>query len=120
MSSTSLAAKLRDSFSEDPLTALAIAAALFALATTPIAFAVLGRLQWFKARRGRVMQRPEFASIVCAMMLVMGIPAIFLALVVKSQYYDKNRYEFDPNKTWSVLEQGRRFEKLQEADEAVK
>ena len=43
------------------------------------------------------------------MMLVMGIPAIFLALVVKSQYFDKDRYEFDPNKTWSVLEQGRRL-----------
>src|SRR3954464_2889627 len=120
MSSTSLAAKLRDFFWDDPLTAVAITAALFALATTPIAFAVLGRLDWFKARRGRVMQRPEFSSIVCAMMLVMGIPAIFIALVVKSQYYDKNRYEFDPNKTWSVLEQGRGFKSLEEADKAVK
>ena len=43
------------------------------------------------------------------MMLVMGIPAIFAALVVKSRYFDENRYEFDPNKTWSVLEQGRGF-----------
>ena len=56
------------------------------------------------------MQRPEFASVVAVMMLVMGIPAIFAALVVKSQSFDKNRYEFDPNKTWSVLEQGRGFQ----------
>ena len=54
------------------------------------------------------------------MMLVMGIPAIFAALVVKSQYFDKNRYEFDPNKTWSVLEQGRGYKTVEEADEAVK
>ena len=90
----------------DPLLTLSVTAALVALACTPLAFAVLGRMQWFKARRGRTMQRPTFASLVVAMMLVMGIPAIFLALVVKSQYFDKNRYEFDPNKTWSVLEQG--------------
>ena len=67
------------------------------------------------------MQRPEFASVVAVMMLVMGIPAIFAALVVKSQSFDKNRYEFDPNKTWSVLEQGRRLHaSLEEADKAVK
>ena len=66
------------------------------------------------------MQRPTFASLVVAMMLVMGIPAIFLALVVKSQYFDKDRYEFDPNKTWSVLEQGRGFHDVKEADDAVK
>ena len=40
----------------------------------------------------------------------MGIPAIFLALLVKSQYFDMNRYEFDPNRTLSVLQQGRQFE----------
>src|SRR3954466_14286914 len=120
MSSTSLAAKLRDSFSDDPLMALAITAALFALATTPIAFAVLGRLGWFKARRGRGIQRPEFSSIVCGMMLVMGIPAIFAALVIKSRSFDEDRYEFDPNKTWSVLEQGRGYHSLEEADNAVK
>lgn len=114
------AAQLRDFFSNDPLMAIAIAAALFAFATTPLAFAVLGRREWFKARRGRVMQRPEFSSIVCGMLLVMGIPAIFLALVVKSQYFDKNRYEFDPNRTWSVLEQGRGFRDVKEADEAVR
>src|SRR5947208_9975710 len=118
MNETGWAARLRDFFWDDPLTACAVSAAFVALATTPLAFAVLGRLDWFKARRGRVMQRPGFASIVCAMMLVMGIPAIFVALVVKSQYYDKNRYEFDTNKTWSVLEQGRRFEALQDADAA--
>ena len=31
-----------------------------------------------------------------------------------------NRYEFDPNRTWSVLEQGREFKNVKEADEAVK
>src|SRR5688572_16036530 len=107
MRSTSLVAQLRDFFGDDPLTAIALAAALFALATTPIAVAVLGRLGWFKARRGRVIQRPEFSSVVCAMLLVMGIPAIFSALVIKSRSFDEDRYEFDPNKTWSVLEQGR-------------
>ena len=80
---------------------------------------MLGRLEWFKARRGRVMQRPEFSSIVVGMMLAMGIPAIFAALVIKSRSFDRNRYEFDPNRTWSVLEQGRRFESVQEADAAV-
>ena len=92
---------------------LALSAALIALATTPIAFAVLGRLDWFKARRGRVLQRPEFSSIVVGMILVMGIPAIFAALVIKSRSFDKNRYEFDPNKTWSVLEQGRELQDAQ-------
>ena len=55
------------------------------------------------------MQRPAFSSIVVGMILVMGIPAIFAAMVLKSRSFDKNRYEFDPNKTWSVLEQGRGF-----------
>jgi hypothetical protein len=113
-------ARLLTYFRNDPLMATAVAAAVIALASTPIAFAVLGRIDWFKARRGRVMQRPEFSSIVCGMMLVMGIPAIFLALVVKSEHYDKDRYEFDPNKTWSVLEQGRGYHSVKEADDAVK
>jgi hypothetical protein len=112
-------ARWRDALWNDPLLTLAVTAALVALATTPLAFAVLGRLDWFKARRGRTMQRPTFASIVVAMLLVMGIPAIFAALVVKSQSFDKNRYEFDPNKTWSVLEQGRSYKDVKEADEAV-
>ncbi len=99
---------------------LALSAALVALATTPLAFAVLGRLEWFKARRGRILQRPEFSSIVVGMMLVMAIPAIFAALVIKSRSFDRNRYEFDPNRTWSVLEQGREFQNLKEADAAVK
>ncbi|MBX6315804.1 MAG: hypothetical protein IRY99_23260, partial [Isosphaeraceae bacterium] len=121
-----MVAQLREFFWSDPLLAIAIGAALFALATTPLAFAVLGRLQWFKARRGRTMQRPEFWSVVCAMMLVMGIPAIFSALVLKSRYFDKNRYEFDPNRTLSVLDQGRQFESLRyaeslyKADEAIR
>ncbi|GAC1473409.1 MAG: hypothetical protein NVSMB9_21960 [Isosphaeraceae bacterium] len=120
MQGTGWGERLRDFYVNDSLMAFAVTAALFALATTPIAFAVLGRLSWFKTRRGRVMQRPEFASIVCGMMLVMGIPAIFMALVVKSQSFDKNRYEFDPNKTWSMLEQGRGYKDLKEADEAVR
>ena len=109
-----------DLLKDDPLTATAMLAAMVALATTPLAFAVLGRVDWFKARRGRVLQKPEFMSVVAAMILVMGIPAIFLALAVKSRHYDKDRYEFDPNKTWSVLEQGRGYKSLKEADAAVK
>jgi len=112
--------KLNEYWISDPIKALALAAALIAIATTPIAFAILGRLDWFQARRGRVMMKPAFASIVVGMLLVMGIPAIFAALVVKSQDFDKNRYEFDPNKTWSVLEQGRGFKSVEDADKAVK
>ncbi len=106
-------------FNESPIQALALAAALIAIATTPIAFAILGRLDWFQARRGRVMMKPSFASIVVGMLLVMGIPAIFAALVVKSDSFDKNRYEFDPNKNWSVLEQGARYKTVAEANAAV-
>ncbi len=106
--------------SNDPLKGITLAAAVFAVATTPIAFAVLGRLDWFQARRGRTYQRPEFWSVCCGMGLIMGIPAIFAALVLKSDEFDKNRYEFDPNKTWSVLEQGRSYSSVVEADNAVK
>jgi hypothetical protein len=113
-------AQYRDELTSDPLLVLALSAALVALATTPLAFAILGRAEWFKARRGRVLRRPEFSSIVIAMMLVMGIPAIFAALVIKSRSFDRNRYEFDPNRTWSVLEQGRGLQSLKEADFAVK
>jgi hypothetical protein len=113
-------ARLRDELGSDPFQGLALLAALIAIATTPIAFAVLGRLDWFKARRGRIMQKPEFSSIVVGMMLAMGIPAIFAALVIKSRWFDHNRYEFDPNKTWSVLDQGREYKTLKEADEAVR
>ena len=113
-------AKLQDFLASDPLMAMALLAALIAFASTPITFAILGRRDWFKSRRGRVLMTPEFSSVVCGMMLVMGIPAIFAALVIKSQYFDKDRYEFDPNKTWSVLEQGREFRSVQDADKAVK
>ena len=99
--------KLSSYFDSSPVQAIALLAALIAIATTPIAFAILGRMDWFKARRGRVMMKPEFSSIVVGMMLVMAIPAIFAALVVKSEFFDKNRYEFDPNKPRTVLEQGR-------------
>jgi hypothetical protein len=120
MNSHAIVEKFRDFISNDPLTTLAVGAALFALATTPLAFAVLGRTKWFQARRGRTLQRPSFASVVCAMLLVMGLPAIFTALVIKSRHFDENRYAFDPNKTWSVLEQGRGFRSVEEADKAVK
>ncbi|MEO6808697.1 MAG: DUF6599 family protein [Isosphaeraceae bacterium] len=118
--------QLRRFFESDPLLALAMGAALIALATTPLAFAVLGRLGWFQARRGRVIMRPSFSSIVVGMILVMMIPAIFAALVVKSRHFDESRYEFDPNRTLSVLDQGRQFESakyadsLYKADEAVR
>jgi hypothetical protein len=117
---TGLWARYRDELVSDPFLVLALSAALVALASTPLVFAVLGRLDWFKARRGRIMQRPEFSSIVAAIILVMAIPAIFAALVMKSRSFDHNRYEFDPNRTWSVLEQGREFKDLKTADDAVK
>ncbi len=117
---TGLWAQYRDELWSDPFLVLALSAALVALASTPLVFAVLGRLDWFKARRGRIMQRPEFSSIVAAMILVMSIPAIFAALVLKSRTFDRNRYEFDPNRTWSVLDQGREFANLKDADFAVK
>jgi hypothetical protein len=110
----------------DNMLTVAVVAGLIAIATTPIAFAVLARLDWFRARRGRVMQKPEFWSVVCAMLLVMGLPAIFCALAIKSQYFDKDRYAFDPNRVPSVLDQGRQYEgrellkSVQEADRAVK
>ncbi len=120
MTPTSLWTQYRDELASDPLLVLGLTAALIALATTPLAFAVLGRLDWFKARRGRVLLRPAFSSIVVGMILVMSIPAIFAAMVLKSRSFDKNRYEFDPNRTWSVLEQGRGLKTLQQADEALK
>jgi hypothetical protein len=120
MNLTRLWTQYLDELGSDPFMVLGVSAALVALATTPLAFAVLGRLDWFKARRGRILQRPEFSSIVVGMMLVMAIPAIFAALVIKSRSFDRNRYEFDPNRTWSVLEQGREYKSLQSADAAVK
>ncbi len=81
-----------------------------ALATTPLAFAVLGRMKWFQARRGRSLQTPAFWSVVCSMLLIMGVPAIVLAILVKSEHFDKNRYEFDPNQPFSVADQGRQYE----------
>ena len=120
MSLTRLWSEYRNELFSDPFLVLALSAALIALASTPIAFAILGRLDWFKARRGRILMRPTFASIVVGMILVMSIPAIFAALVLKSRSFDKNRYEFDPNKTWSVLEQGRGFNDLNDANQAVK
>ncbi len=107
-------------YNEDPLVTLAVSAAMVAFASTPVSFAILGKMDWFAPRRGRTSVRPTFLSIVTAMLLVMGIPAIFTAVVIKSSYYDVNRYEFDPNKTWTVLEQGRKFEDVVKADEGVR
>ena len=105
---------------DDPIKGMALAAALVAAACTPVAFAVLGRIDWFQARRGRTYQRPEFWSICCGMALCLAVPAIFAALVIKGGEFDKDRYEFDPNKTWSVLDQGRAYESVEAADKAVR
>lgn len=112
--------QLRDYFMADPLRGVAIVASVLALATTPIACAVLGRMDFFQARRGRTYRRPGWAAVVCGMLLVMGIPAILLALVVKSEYFDKDRYEFDPNQTWTIIEQGRGFRTPAELNEAIR
>jgi len=120
MDSPGILVQLRDFFWSDPLLGVAVAASVIALATTPTAFAILGRLDWFQARRGRTYQRPSFAAVVCAMMLVMGIPAIFCALAIKSRYFDKNRYEFDPNRTWTVFDQGRGYQSREEIDRAIR
>lgn len=120
MSPTSIWSQYRDELANDPLLVLGLTAALIALATTPLAVAVLGRMDWFKARRGRVLQRPSFASIIIGTMLVMSIPAIFAAMVLKSRSFDRNRYEFDPNRTWSVVEQGRIYDDAVKLDAAVK
>src|SRR5437660_870000 len=68
MNGSGLWARYMTELGDDPLMVLALTAALVAFASTPIAFAVLGRLDWFKARRGRVLQRPEFSSIVVGML----------------------------------------------------
>ncbi len=111
--------QLADYLGLNVLGAIAFLAGVIALASTPIVFAILGSQKWFQARRGRTLQRPAFGTIVVATMLVMGIPAIFLALLVKSQYYDRDRYEFDPNRTISVLDQGRQYE-TQDLEESLK
>jgi len=79
----------------NPWQALAALAAVSALAGTPLAFVVLGRSQRFRVWRGRTMRRSLCVSIVVALMLVMGISAIFLAGVVKSRYIDPYRYVSD-------------------------
>lgn len=118
--------QLADYLDLNVLGTIAFLAGSIALASTPIAFAILSRQSWFQARRGRTLQRPSFAAVVVALILVMGIPAIFLALVVKSRHYDRDRYEFDPNRTLSVLDQGRQYESqslrqsLEKADAAVR
>ncbi|RUL86969.1 hypothetical protein TsocGM_14950 [Tautonia sociabilis] len=110
---------LLDWFWSDPLRGLAALACVLALASTPVAFAVLGRREYLFTRRGRTYRPPEWWSVVCGMALVMGVPGIVLTLLVKSQYFDEDRYAFDPNTTWSVVEQGRQYRSAQELAEAA-
>ena len=118
---TGLWAQYRDELWSDPFLVLALSAALHRTGDPRLwSSRFWAESTWFKARRGRIMQQPEFSSIVAGMMLVMAIPAIFAALVMKSRTFDRNRYEFDPNRTWSVLDQGREFKNLKTADAAVK
>lgn len=112
-------AAIQDWFLADPLRGLAALACVIALATTPIAFVLLGRREYLHTRRGRSYRRPEWWSVVCGMALVMGVPGIILALLVKSQYFDEDRYAFDPNETWSVVEQGRQYRNARELSEAA-
>jgi hypothetical protein len=111
--------QLQARYLENPLVTLAVSAAMVAFASTPIAFAILGRMDWFAPRRGRTSVKPTFLSIVSAMLLVMSIPAIFTAIVIKASYFDEDRYEFDPNRTWTVLAQGRGLADLKAADDAI-
>ena len=111
---------------DNPMNAIAVVACSIALATTPVAFAFMAAQPWFQARRGRVMQRPSFAAVMVATLLTMGVPAILLAVLIKSMYFDRDRYEFDPNRIPSVLDQGRQYEtrslleSAYKADEAVR
>ncbi|MDX2035021.1 MAG: DUF6599 family protein [Isosphaeraceae bacterium] len=112
--------RLAPLLSDDRTKGITLAACLIAVAFTPIAFGILGRIDWFQARRGRVYQRPEFFSVVCGMLLVMGVPAILAGIVIKSDQFDKNRYEFDPNKIPTVLEQGRQYRTAEEMNAAIR
>jgi hypothetical protein len=117
---------LRETLADDPLLTLGVIAAAVAFALAPLAMAVVAANGWFQARRGRKIQKPHFSSIVIATILVMAVPAILLALLIKSRSFDRNRYEFDPNRTISVLDEGRRFqsqkllESLYKADEGIR
>ncbi len=117
---TDFFARLKEFSTASGLNAVVVLAAAVALASTPIAFAIMGGQKWFQARRGRQEQRPSFATVVVATLLVMGIPAILLALMVKSQYFDRDRYEFDPNRVITTLDEGRQFNSVAKADEAVR
>lgn len=112
--------RLGEQFRSDPLLTAIFLASAFAYASTPIAFLVLGRLNYLRTRRGRTFQPPSLASVVVGMMLVMAIPAIVCVLALKSRSFDRNRYEFDPNRAWSVMEQGRGYGELKEVDQALK
>jgi len=106
-------------FWADPTRGLAALAASLAMALTPIAFVILSRTEYLSTRRGRTYRKPEWWSVVMSMVLVMGVPGIVLVLLVKSQYFDEDRYAFDPNKTWAVAEQGRQYRTALELAEAA-
>ena len=110
---------IRDWFWLDPVRGAAAASCVIALASIPIVFMILGRTEYLYARRGRTYRKPEWWSVVCGMALVMGVPGIVLVLLVKSQYYDEDRYAFDPNETWSVVEQGRQYRTAAALSEAA-
>jgi len=110
---------LWDWFWADPLRGSAAVACLIAIASTPLVFLILGRKEYLHTRRGRTYRKPEWWSVVCSMALVMGIPGIVLVLLVKSQYFDEDRYAFDPNETWSVIEQGRQYETAKQLSKAA-
>lgn len=109
-----------DLIEESPAGAIAVIASAIALVVAPICITLMAMQGWFQARRGRKLQRPAFGMLLCAILLVMGIPAILLGLLVKSRYFDRDRYEFDPNRTISVLDEGRQFETLRLQDSLYK
>ncbi len=111
--------QLLEWFWSDPLRGIAAAVSLFAMAATPVALLILGRQEYIFTRRGRTYRKPEWWSIVTGAALVMGVPGLVLVLLVKSQYFDSDRYEFDPNRTNTVLDQGRQYRTAQEAFDAI-
>ena len=112
--------KYRDELSSDPMLVLALTAALVAFAMTPLAFVVLGRTRlvqstaWTRPAAPRVLiHRGGHAA--CH-----GDPCDLCRARHQEPVVRSNRYEFDPNRTWSVLEQGRGFRSVQEADAEVR
>src|SRR3954451_370335 len=101
--------QLAELFDSSPISAISLIAGAVAFATMPLDVAWMSQMNWFHARRGRTLQRPSWPSAMCGLALATAIPAIFLALLVKGQFYAPTIYEFDPSWTWSVMGQGRQF-----------